>query len=112
MELHEFLEMMECRETVPAGSEAHELMHRCYAESQRLMLDYNTNPHTDAERNALLCELTGCEVHPSVRVMPRFRRILEKISISAKMFLSMPDVNFKTTEASISATTLLSVTTV
>ncbi len=54
MELHEFLEMMERRETVPAGSEAHELMHMCYAESQRLMLDYNTNPHTDAERNALL----------------------------------------------------------
>ena len=42
MELHEFLEMMERRETVPAGSAAHELMHRCYAESQRLMLDYNS----------------------------------------------------------------------
>ena len=42
MELHEFLEMMERRETVPTGSAAHELMHRCYAESQRLMLDYNS----------------------------------------------------------------------
>ena len=73
MELHEFLEMMERRETVPAGSAAHELMHMCYAESQRLMLDYNTNPHTDVERNALLCELTGSEVHPSVRVMAPFQ---------------------------------------
>lgn len=73
MELHEFLEMMERRETVPTGSEAHELMHRCYAESQHLMLDYNTNSHTDVERNALLCELTGSEVHPSVRVMAPFQ---------------------------------------
>ena len=73
MELHEFLKMMERRETVPAGSEAHELMHRCYAETQRLMLDYNANLHTDVERNALLCELTGSEVHPSVRVMAPFQ---------------------------------------
>ena len=112
MELHEFLEMMEHRETVPAGSAAHELMHRCYAESQRLMLDYNTNPHTDVKRNALLCELTGCEVHPSVRVMSPFQADFGKNIHFGKNVLSMPDVNFKTTEASISATTLLSVTTV
>lgn len=73
MELQEFLEMMERRETVTAGSPAHELMHRYYAESQRLMLDYNTNPLSDAERNRLLCELTGAKVHQSVRVMAPFQ---------------------------------------
>ena len=73
MELQEFIDMMERRETVPAGSPAHELMHRCYAESQRLMFDYNSNLHTDAERNALLCELTGMKVHPSVKVMAPFQ---------------------------------------
>ena len=73
MELHEFLEMMERRETIPVGSAAHELMHRCYAESQLLMLDYNTNPHTDVERNNLHSELTGTEVHQSVKVMAPFQ---------------------------------------
>lgn len=65
--------VLERHATVPAGSEAHELVHICYAESQRLTLDYNPNPHTDAERNGLLRELTGSEVHPSVIVMVPFQ---------------------------------------
>ncbi|MCM1449868.1 MAG: sugar O-acetyltransferase [Clostridiales bacterium] len=73
MELKEFLEMMKCRKTVTAGSPAHELMHRSYAESQRLMLDYNNNPHTDEERTRLLSNLTGEEVHESVKVMVPFQ---------------------------------------
>ena len=73
MELKEFLDMMKRGETVPAGSPAHELMHRYYAESQRVMLNYNNNLHSDEEKNALLCELTGSEVHTSVRVMAPFQ---------------------------------------
>lgn len=73
MELQQFLEMMKRREPVSAGSEAHELMHRCYAESQRIMLDYNNNVHSEDEKNALLCELTGSDVHPSVKVMLPFQ---------------------------------------
>ncbi|MCM1313055.1 MAG: sugar O-acetyltransferase [Bacteroides sp.] len=73
MELQEFLEMMERRETVPAGSPAHKLMHRHYEESQRIMLDYNNNLHTDEERTELLGKLTGTTVHPSVRVMTPFQ---------------------------------------
>jgi len=73
MELQEFLEMMERRETVSAGSPAHELMHRYYEESQRITLDYNTSLHNDEERTALLCELTHTEVHPSVKVIAPFQ---------------------------------------
>ena len=73
MEIQEFLEMMDRRETVPAGSPAHELMHRCYEESQRITLDYNNNNHSEEEKRALLCRLTGRDVHQSVRVMAPFQ---------------------------------------
>lgn len=72
MDVAEFLEMMSRRETVTAGAPAHELMHKCYEEAQRITLDYNTNHHNEEQRTALLCELTGTDVHPSVKVMAPF----------------------------------------
>lgn len=72
MDVQDFLEMMSRRETVTAGSPAHELMHECYEESQRITLDYNTNYHNEEQRTALLSKLTGSDVHPSVKVMAPF----------------------------------------
>ncbi|MCM1502819.1 MAG: sugar O-acetyltransferase [Bacteroidales bacterium] len=73
MELQEYLRMMQRQETVPEGSEAHELMHRCYEESQRIILDFNNSIHTENEKTALLSRLTGCNVDKSVRVKAPFQ---------------------------------------
>ena len=73
MELQEFLQMMSRGERVAADSPAHELMHRCYEESQRITMILNSTVLTLQERRALLSELTGTEVDSTVRVMSPFQ---------------------------------------
>ena len=73
MTLQDYLDMMERREPIEAGSPAHEVMHRAYDESQRITLELNSAVHTDTERTELLRRLTGTDVHESVKVMSPFQ---------------------------------------
>lgn len=73
MTLQDYLDMMERREPIVAGSPAHEVMHRAFDESQRITLELNSAVHTDTERTELLRRLTGTDVHESVKVMSPFQ---------------------------------------
>ncbi len=58
---------------VENGSDFHELMHWMSEHAQQVTMQYNNQYHTPKERTKLLCELTGSEVDPTVRVQPPFR---------------------------------------
>lgn len=73
MTLSEYLQMMERREPIVAGSPAHEVMHLAYDESQRITGELNSSTHTQDEVTELLSRLTGIEVHHSVKVMTPFQ---------------------------------------
>lgn len=73
MELQEYLQMMERREPIKAGTPAHELMHRAYEESQRITMELNSAIHSQEEVTRLLSQLTGREVDATVRVMVPFQ---------------------------------------
>lgn len=73
MTLHEYLQMMERREPIVAGSPAHEIMHHAYGESQRITTELNSSVHTQKEVTALLSRLTGTDVHPTVYVISPFQ---------------------------------------
>ena len=73
MTLHEYLQMMDRREPIVAGSPAHEVMHHAYEESQRITTELNSSVHTQKEVTGLLSRLTGTEIHPTVRVMSPFQ---------------------------------------
>ena len=59
MTLKEYLQMMEMREPIVAGSPAHEVMHRAYNESQRITGVLNSSVHTQEEVTERLSRLTG-----------------------------------------------------
>ncbi len=73
MTLQEYLQMMDRREPIVAGSPAHKVMHRAYDESQRITGELNSSSHTQDEVTELLSRLTGNKVHPSVKVMSPFQ---------------------------------------
>ena len=73
MELEEYLQLVERREPIPAGSPAHQFMHRAYDEAQRITMEYNNSVHDAEVATALLRRLTGADVHSTVKVMAPFQ---------------------------------------
>ncbi len=57
---------------IEGGSQWHELMHWMSEHAQQVTMQLNNQYHTPQERNRLLCELTGTQVDPTVRVQPPF----------------------------------------
>lgn len=58
--------------TIEAGSDAHRFMHTASQQALRVLADLNTGYRDPDEVRALLGELTGAAIHPSVVVFPPF----------------------------------------
>ncbi len=54
------------------GTEMINFMRQQSAQTRRVLMDLNTNYHTDEEIVRLFCEITGTEVDPSFRMFPPF----------------------------------------
>lgn len=54
------------------GTEMINFMRQQSAQTRRVLMDLNTNYHTDEEIVRLFCEITGTEVDPSFRIFPPF----------------------------------------
>jgi acetyltransferase-like isoleucine patch superfamily enzyme len=72
MDLPTFLEHVGRRELIEGGSEVHAFMHGAAQEALRVVAEINTGYRTPDEVRALLSELTGRPVDPSVTVFPPF----------------------------------------
>ena len=70
MNLSTFLEILNTGEQILAGSEAHLYMHKLSQDAFKITARINNQYNTPEEMTALLCELTGKEVSPSVTVFP------------------------------------------
>jgi acetyltransferase-like isoleucine patch superfamily enzyme len=72
MELKEFLDCMNCGETVVSGSDAGEYMHRISQEALRVTAELNASYHTPEEIRALMSKLIGKPVDESFGLFPPF----------------------------------------
>ncbi len=72
MTTEEFIRIMESGEVIPAGTPVHEKMHELSQEAIRITMEINTSYHTREEIVALMTELTGRRVDPSLGLFPPF----------------------------------------
>lgn len=72
MDLHDFLAFVGRGETIVGGSEAHQFMHGAAQEALRTVAELNGAYHDADGVRALLAQLTGRAVDPSVVVFPPF----------------------------------------
>jgi len=72
MELQDFLDQVNRGESIEAGSEQHEFMHRVAQEALETVAEINTGYRTPDEVRALLTRLTGKTVDETVAVFPPF----------------------------------------
>lgn len=70
MELNEFLAILNSGEEVVAGSEVHQFMHSLSQQAMKITASLNNSYNTPETITALLSELTGKAVSPSVTVFP------------------------------------------
>lgn len=72
MTLDEFIAMMNARETVVAGSDAHQFMVALSNDAMRVTAELNSSYKTPAEIRELMSKLTGTEVPTSFVMFPPF----------------------------------------
>jgi acetyltransferase-like isoleucine patch superfamily enzyme len=72
VDLQDFLDHVNGRELIRAGSEQHTFMHGAAQEALRLVAEINSGYRTPGEVRALLTRLTGRDVDESVTVFPPF----------------------------------------
>ncbi|WP_406830608.1 sugar O-acetyltransferase [Pedococcus sp. KACC 23699] len=90
MELHEFLEHVECGALIEAGSAAHRFMHAASQDALRIMAELNGAYRTPDEVRLLLAELTGKPVDESVTVFPPFYSEFGKnLTLGKDVFINM-----------------------
>jgi acetyltransferase-like isoleucine patch superfamily enzyme len=70
MNLATFLATLNSGEKILAGSEAHMYMHKLSQDAFKVTARINNQYNTPEEMTALLCELTGQKVSPTVTVFP------------------------------------------
>src|SRR6478609_7855845 len=72
MDLREFLDHVNRDALIEGGSAEHLFMHGAAQDALRISADLNTGYRTPAEVRALLAELTGKDIDPSVALFPPF----------------------------------------
>ena len=72
MDLHAFLDHVNAGRLIEGGSAAHRFMHGAAQDAFRVTARLNSEYRTPEEVTALLSELTGKDVDPSVAVFPPF----------------------------------------
>ena len=72
MDLHDFLEHLNCGKAVIGNSELHEFMHKVSEEAMQITSRLNGRYHEPEEIRALFSELIGKPVDPSFRLFPPF----------------------------------------
>ena len=89
MKLEQFFAMMARGDIVPAGSEAHLIMHDLAQEALRITAELNGAYHTPEEIVAIMSRLTGRPVDPSFRIFPPFHTDCGKnIRIGKNVFVN------------------------
>ena len=86
------------------GTEMITFMREQTAQTRKVLMDLNTNYHTDEEIVGLFCKITGSNVDPTFRCFRRSTPISERTSTLARMCLSTRAASFKTRAESSSAT--------
>ena len=94
MTLDNFLEYVKTRKALDT-EDIHRFMDEMSNEARRITFKLNASFHAPDEVRALLSELFGKPVPPSLRVFPPF--YTERILKSAMTYLSMPAVIFRIT---------------
>ena len=85
----EFLDYMNSGQSVSAGSDLHDVMHRLSQEAIRITLQINGEYHTHSELVGLMSELTGKAVDSSFRMFPPFNTDCGKnITFGKRVFLN------------------------
>lgn len=72
MEIKQFLERLNAKECVVAGSDMHKLMNELSNRAMKITCQLNNSYHTPYEIRALLAELTGRQVDESFTMFPPF----------------------------------------
>lgn len=72
MDTADLLKALDAGETITGGSPLHEVMHRTSQEALRITAEINGSFHEPDEVRALLAELTGRPVDPTVTMFPPF----------------------------------------
>ncbi|WP_169253667.1 acetyltransferase (isoleucine patch superfamily) [Brevibacterium sp. 'Marine'] len=89
MELNDLLTALNAGETITVGSPLHEVMHRTSQEALRITAEINGSYHEPDEVRALLAELTGRPIDPSVTMFPPFRSDFGKnITLGQRIFIN------------------------
>lgn len=89
MTTEEFIRIMDSGDLIPAGSPIHAKMHELSQEAIRITMEINNAYHTAGEIVALMSELTGREVHPSLGLFPPFYTDCGKnLKIGKRVFIN------------------------
>lgn len=90
MELTDFLDHVNRGELVEGGSPAHEFMHQASQEALQVVAEINTGYRSPDELRALLSQLTGKDIDPSVAVFPPFYSEFGKnLTLGKNVFINM-----------------------
>ena len=89
MDLKQYLNKLSSGQTIIAGSEEHQYMHKLSQEAIRICTELNNSYHTGEEICALMSELTGKPVHESFALFPPFFTDCGKnINIGRNVFIN------------------------
>ncbi|WP_166820780.1 DapH/DapD/GlmU-related protein [Brevibacterium limosum] len=89
MELNDLLTALNDGETITGASPLHEVMHRSSQEALRITAEINGSYHEPDEVRALLAELTGRPVDPTVTLFPPFHTDFGKnITLGQRIFIN------------------------
>lgn len=95
MELHEILHKLNSGNTVHAGSEVHQFMHKAAQEALKLTAQLNNSYHTPDEIRQIFSTIIGKPVDNTFGLFPPFYTDCGKISQLENMCLSIWAVNFR-----------------
>lgn len=89
-ELQDFLDHVDRRQLIVAGSQQHRFMHGAAREALRIVAELNSAHRTPEEVRSLLAELTGRAVDDSVTVFPPFYCEFGKnLTLGKDVFINM-----------------------
>ena len=89
MDTADLLKALNAGETITGGSPLHEVMHRTSQEALRITAVINGSYHEPDEVRALLAELTGRPVDPTVAMFPPFHTDFGKnITLGQRIFIN------------------------
>lgn len=89
MELNNLLTELNTGKTIAGGSPLHEIMHRASQEALRITAELNGSYHEEDEVRALLANLTGRPIDPTVTMFPPFHTDFGKnITLGQRIFIN------------------------